>query len=83
MTQYKLNYFAMRGRGEAIRLLMTDAGQQFTDNRIDQKDWPVLKPQTPFGQLPYLEIHENGRVINLAQSITICKLLKIFIFSEN
>lgn len=76
MVQYKLNYFAVRGRGEMIRLLLVDAGQEFIDNRIEFADWPALKAQAPFAQLPYLEVHQDdGKVINLAQSVTILRFL--------
>ena len=75
MVQYKYNYFAVRGRGEMIRLLLVDAGQDFINNRIEFADWPALKSQTPFGQLPVLEIHQDdGTVVHIAQSVTIRKL---------
>jgi len=57
---FKLTYFDGRGLGETARLLFKSAGVEFTDVRIDQKDWPTLKAGTPFGQLPTLEV--NGHV---------------------
>ena len=71
MAQYKLTYFAIRGRGEPIRLLLVEAGQEFTDERVQFADWPALKPSTPFGQLPVLEVQHEGRGFKIAQSITI------------
>ena len=71
MTQYKLTYFDLRARGEPIRLLFAAAGQEFTDNRVQLQSWPDLKSSTPFGQLPFLEIQENGKTTTLAQSTTI------------
>jgi len=56
---YKLSYFNGRGLGEVSRLLFTAAGVPFTDNRVEQKDWPAFKPQTPYGQMPVLEV--NGK----------------------
>lgn len=75
--QYKLNYFSFKGRGEVIRLLFAAASQKYEDHRIDMDKWPEHKPKAPFGSLPWLEIHDNGHVTHLAQSITISKLLTI------
>ena len=41
---YKLTYFNIRARGEAIRMMMTFAGQPFEDDRIELEEWfPKLK----------------------------------------
>jgi len=56
MPGYTLTYFDGRGRGEIIRLLLAYQGVEFTDKRIKREDWPALKPSTPFGQIPMLEI---------------------------
>lgn len=69
--QYKLVYFNIRGRGEVIRLVFAAAGQKFEDHRIEHEQWPEYKPKAPFGACPWLEIHDNGHVTNLAQSIAI------------
>ena len=74
MTQYKLTYFDLRARGEPIRLLFAVAGQEFTDDRIQFERWPEVKPSVPFGQLPLLEIQEEGKTTILAQSKTIREL---------
>ena len=78
MAQYKLTYFAMRGRGESIRLLLNLVGQNFVDNRIQFQNWPQLKPNTPFGHLPTLEVNEGGSTIVLAQSTTIREALLLY-----
>lgn len=75
MTQYKLNYFNLRGRGEVVRLVFVAAGQQYQDNRIEFDQWPQVKPIAPFGQLPWLEIHDGNQVTHLPQSITIARYL--------
>ncbi|KRX79405.1 putative splicing factor, arginine/serine-rich 7 [Trichinella sp. T6] len=54
MPLYKLVYFDIRGLAEPIRLLLHDQRVQFLDNRIQQKDWPEMKSQMLFGQVPCL-----------------------------
>ncbi len=41
------------------------------DVRIEREQWPALKSTMPTGQLPVLEVHENGNVFKLSQSIAI------------
>ena len=56
MSQYKLTYFNGRGRAELIRLVLAQAGVQYEDHRIVGEDWKDLKPKTPFGTVPILEV---------------------------
>ena len=56
MSQYKLTYFNGRGRAELTRLIFAQAGVQYEDKRIAKEEWPELKPKTPNGSLPILEI---------------------------
>ena len=35
----------------------------------------AYKPNTPFGQMPVLEVHDEGKVFKLAQSIAIARFL--------
>jgi glutathione S-transferase len=57
MTKPKLTYFdAPVSRGEECRLALHIAGVDFEDHRIARADWPALKPTTPFGSLPVLEM---------------------------
>lgn len=39
MSDIKLVYFDVRGRGEAIRLVLHAAGQQFDDVRVAPETW--------------------------------------------
>lgn len=56
-----LTYFDFSGsRGEECRLALHAAGVAFHDNRIDRAQWVELKPNTPFGSLPTLEIEGRG-----------------------
>jgi glutathione S-transferase len=43
-------------RGEECRLAFSLAGADFEDNRIAREAWAALKPTTPFGTLPVLEV---------------------------
>jgi glutathione S-transferase len=66
MAKPKLTYFdAPVSRGEECRLALHLAGVDFDDQRINRADWTALKPTTPYGSLPLLEI--PGRPV-LAQS---------------
>jgi len=57
MTKPRLTYFDQpSSRGEECRLALYLAGVDFEDVRVPRKDWPALKPTTPFGSLPTFEI---------------------------
>ncbi|XP_011303377.1 glutathione S-transferase [Fopius arisanus] len=73
MPQYRLTYFNVMGLGEPIRFLLSYGGHDFEDIRVDDRVnvWPKMKPSTPFGQLPVLEI--DGKMF--AQALPICRYL--------
>jgi glutathione S-transferase len=57
MSKPRLIYFdAPVSRGEECRLALHLGGVDFEDVRIARGDWPALKPKTPFGCLPVLEL---------------------------
>jgi len=56
MPSYKLTYFNLRGRAEVARWILAYAGVEYDDHRIIREDWPAMKPTTPFGGLPLLEV---------------------------
>ena len=56
MPTYKLIYFNLKGRGELARFVFAQAGVEYEDKRIAKEEWPELKPKTPFGVLPVLEV---------------------------
>ena len=57
MHSIRLTYFDLHGgRGEVARLAMFIGGIDFEDRRIKFDDWPDLKPKTPFGGIPVLEV---------------------------
>lgn len=73
MNKPKLTYFdAPASRGEECRLAFHVAGVDFEDNRLAGDAWRALKPNTPFGSLPVLEL--PGRP-PLAQSNAILVLI--------
>ncbi|KXZ46904.1 hypothetical protein GPECTOR_39g398 [Gonium pectorale] len=61
----KLYYFALPGRGEVARLALNLGKVDFEEVIVDQTTWPQLKPTTPFGQVPILELPDGKK---LAQS---------------
>jgi glutathione S-transferase len=57
MSRPRLTYFdAPVSRGEECRLALHVAGVDFEDVRIARATWAALKPRTPFGSLPLLEL---------------------------
>lgn len=57
MNKPKLYYFdAPVSRGEECRLALHLAGVDFEDVRIQRQDWQAMKPTTPFGSVPVLEL---------------------------
>lgn len=73
MSKPKLIYFdAPVSRGEECRLALHVAGVDFEDARLKREEWTALKPTTPFGALPVLEM--PGRA-PLAQTNAILVLI--------
>uniref|UniRef100_A0A914VUJ9 glutathione transferase n=1 Tax=Plectus sambesii TaxID=2011161 RepID=A0A914VUJ9_9BILA len=72
MPQYKLSYFNLMGRAEPMRLMFAYAGVAYEDHRIEGQQWAELKPKTPNGQLPVLQI--DGKE-ELSQSMAISHYL--------
>merc|ERR1711963_375561 len=66
-------YFDVRARGEISRLIIEYGDLPIKQIRVNQSDWPALKPTMPFGQLPVLNI--SG--VEYAQSLAIQKFLAI------
>ena len=73
MTKPKLTYFdAPVSRGEECRLALHLAGVDFEDVRIGREQWAALKPTTPYGSMPLLELPGHAP---LAQSNAILVLI--------
>ena len=71
MSTYKLTYFNGRGLAETSRLIFAAAGQKFEDVRFEREQWPAIKPTTPLGQVPVLEV--DG--VKIPQSTAIARFL--------
>lgn len=56
----KITYFDARGRAEVIRLLLEENNVSYTERRISVDDWPDMKANFTFGQLP---VYEDGDFI--------------------
>lgn len=69
MSTYKLIYFNLEARAEWIRWIFQQAEVSFEDYRVPFQDWPAMKPTTPLGCLPILEVDEK----QIAGSIPIAR----------
>lgn len=61
-----------------IRMILYAANKDFEDVRVTENQWPSLKSQMPFGQLPVLEVTPQGDAgdkITLTESMAIARLL--------
>lgn len=43
MPKYKVTYFSIKGLGEPVRLMLSYAGEEFEDVRLNMEDWPNQK----------------------------------------
>jgi len=66
--KYKLTYFPLDGRGEAIRLAFSIAGLDWENDIVEFAAWPAKKPTTPYGTIPVLTL-DNGKVLAQTNSI--------------
>ncbi len=67
----KITYFNARSRAEVIRLIMEETGTDHDERRISIDEWPALKSNFTFGQLP---VYEEGEFL-LNQSNAIYRYL--------
>jgi glutathione S-transferase len=57
-----LKYFPFAGAAEKVRLALWLGGIAFSDVRVPFNEWPALKPQTPYGQIPVMSIDDGPYV---------------------
>lgn len=67
MTSFKLYYTNARGRAELIRWILAVADQPYEDVRLEKDQWQEMKPKTPFGVMPLLEV--DGKLYCQSQGI--------------
>jgi len=72
LTNSKLIYFGIPGRAEAIRLALAISGVEFEDKRIPFPVWGKVKPTTPWGTVPVLELADGSQ---LAQARSILRFV--------
>eukprot|EP00178_Gracilaria_changii_P010574 TRINITY_DN30783_c0_g1_i1.p1 TRINITY_DN30783_c0_g1~~TRINITY_DN30783_c0_g1_i1.p1 ORF type:complete len:231 (+),score=31.69 TRINITY_DN30783_c0_g1_i1:73-693(+) len=56
MAPIKFTYFDFAAMGEPVRLALAQSGVEWEDIRVPRADWPAMKPTTPNGQLPIMEV---------------------------
>ena len=71
----ELTYFDISGVAEKIRMTLLIGGVPFKDNRIKFEEWGALKPTTPYGQLPLMQVDgkqyaQSGAMLQFAGKIT-------------
>lgn len=68
MPKLKLSYFDFDGgRGEPARIALRWAGVDFEDHRIPVADWPNVKAQYAYQQIPVLEV--DGKTLHQSNAI--------------
>ncbi|XP_055340829.1 probable glutathione S-transferase 7 [Paramacrobiotus metropolitanus] len=76
-SRIKLAFFNVHHiSAEISRWILHYAGQQFDDFRIEFAQWPSVKPTTPEGTVPYMEIATHDKDLKvLSQSMAIARYL--------
>ncbi|KAJ2779831.1 hypothetical protein H4R18_003792 [Coemansia javaensis] len=70
---YVLRYFPAPGLSEGIRVLLTAAGVEWTE---EHPEWPQEKPNQPFGRLPVLIEKTEGKPdFVISESATIARYI--------
>ena len=64
----KVHYFPIYGKGEAIKMALHYLGVEFESVDHVGETWQPYKPNTPFGQMPVLDLDDGT---SLAQSMAI------------
>ena len=67
----RLTYFPLRGRAEAIRLVLEYVGATYEDKKVSFEEWGAIKPTLPFGQIPFYEDED----VKIPQSMAIVRHL--------
>ncbi|KAF0976908.1 hypothetical protein FDP41_004203 [Naegleria fowleri] len=66
-------YFPAAGRAELLKLIAEYGGLEYKYTGVPRQDeWPKLKPNTRYGQLPYLKVNDD---VDIYQTIAIARYL--------
>lgn len=73
--EIELTYFDIAGVAEKVRMTLLLGGVPFKDNRVAFPDWAAMKPTTPYGQLPVMEVDghkyaQSAAMLQFAGKIT-------------
>eukprot|EP00933_Yihiella_yeosuensis_P048276 TRINITY_DN4438_c1_g2_i1.p1 TRINITY_DN4438_c1_g2~~TRINITY_DN4438_c1_g2_i1.p1 ORF type:complete len:228 (-),score=58.01 TRINITY_DN4438_c1_g2_i1:142-825(-) len=69
-----LTYFNIEAAAEKARLALVMTGTEFEDKRVSFEEWGALKPTTPYGQLPIMEVtNDDGSKQVFAQSVAMMR----------
>jgi glutathione S-transferase len=84
-TQFKFTYFTFKALGEVSRVLFALANQEYENVRLSSEEWPKYKQQMILEQLPVLDVTENGKTVQIAQSNAIERYLatRFNLFGKN
>ena len=72
MPEYKLYYFGVYARAEAMRMLLSHANADWENVMVGMEEWPALKPSMPGGVMPCLELADGTK---MGQSVSILRFL--------
>ncbi|XP_069485142.1 glutathione S-transferase P 1-like [Ambystoma mexicanum] len=82
MARFTITYFPVRGRAEAMRLLLADQGAEWKDEVVPIQEWMAgeskLKKEAVFGQLPkfqdgnYVLYQSNAILQYLGHEFDLC-----------
>lgn len=72
---YTLYYFDAKGRAEPMRILLAHAGVEYTDKRLERKEWGNMKQNMPNKKVPVLELDDGMQKTKLGQSGSILRFL--------
>jgi len=65
--------FPARAQAEVIRLMMHYVGLDYENVEIDTRDWPKVKPTTPFGVVPVLYEYDGDKKREYSETLAILK----------
>lgn len=67
MPQYKLTYFQLRGKAEAIRMTLSIAGVEFEDVRVSIDDWVSKLKNCEYTAQFWLILHNSIAYADLSR----------------